>query len=823
MTVTCLNCGYKYTPSPGQPPVCPLCNGQWAYWDLIFPALPTEEDERDAARLWGEWMGMLPTPSFLEVSAEDGLRVRLGVPPNTVDDSTAEAWSAITRRRMRLRPTPQPPQSLPHGWALYTPERLPSFTLSALDALPALMPHLQSGARLRIWLVAREEKLQGFLRRMVAYNYSVDSGVSERTPNPWGMRLGMSKVFLFGGGAMAAIGGGLLALQYYQSGVPLLVGGLLGFAGGMIGMMDFIRWRSIPKEVVEQALTGPLFAAAFSLHTPNQTPPPDLRIWGGESRWLPFDRPSPWPDIKRLKRPVGGANIAALIRPPAHSEAAAGFAEDAYQEVPAPPPSRALTRAPLILGKAVATGEPVGIDPDAHALIVGGSRSGKSSATYGLLRQLVAQGDDAPGLFLVDPHISLADGFLDIVAQLPPNEREKAIKRLIVVDVTRPEVVPMNLLALPDYSWAGGALVELGKRIWEDYWGPRMQAALLGLFRLGHAWNTHRDEAKMGLIHTVFMAYNKDFREVAMQYLRPDERVGTLALNALLGQMGGGGASRSWLTEVISPVISKLMAMEMSPWLFDALHRDSFVDMTRWIENRYWIVLRLSTGEMGKPAARLAAAVLYNVFEAVYRKTVTADDPKPFYIVVDEAQEIAAGMKLENPLAEGGKFGLRVFVLTQSLTMLRQIEGFESVVQSLLANTSTQLFFSPDPDDAAIITKTLQAGLRYGNITFDLPSLQCWLRARLQGRWQPPTLMRVEPLPRANIARVNALIDEVIEAHPDDYAPVEERGQNIVDALIRLLPPSQQALLGFALAEDDEAAARLVSETTRRDDDRLGL
>jgi len=825
MTVTCFRCGYKYTPAPGEPPECPLCHDRWAWWDLIFPALPTGEGEEEVAQAWGEWLGMLPLPAFLEISHEDGLRVRLAVPPGTVDRTTAEAWSALARRRMRLEQVAQPPEPLPHGWALYTPERLPSFALQTADALPALLPHLQNGRRLRIWLIGREDRLQAFLRRMLSYQYGVDSGVSDRTPNLWGLRLSLSRFLLFLGGGVAALGGGFLALHNFTWGMPLLAGGGMVFTGGVLGMLDFIRWRSIPKDVVEQAVQGPLFAAAFSLHEPRRGEAPELRIWGGETRWLPFDRPSPWPDIRRMGRPVGGANLAALIRPPARSEAAAGFAEDAYQDIPAPPPSRALTHAPLLLGTAVATGEPVGIDPDAHALIVGGSRSGKSSAVYGLLKNLAAQGEDAPGLFLVDPHLSLADAFLDAVAQLPPDERAKAVERLIVVDVTRPEVVPMNLLTLPDYSWAGGALVELGRRIWEDYWGPRMQAALLGLFRLGHAWNTHRVDAKLGLIHTVFMAYNRDFRDVAMQYLRPDERVGTLALNALLGQMEGAG-NKSWLTEVISPVISKLMAMEMSPWLFDALHRDRFVDMARWINNRYWIVLRLSTGDMGRPAARIAAAVLYNVFEAVYRKTVTANDPKPFYIVVDEAQEVAAGMKLENPLAEGGKFGLRVFLLTQSLTMLRQIEGFESVVQALLANTSTQMFFSPDPDDTEIIEKTLRAGLRYGKLTFDLPSLQCWLRARLGGRWQPPTLIRVKPLATANRERVQRLIDEAIEAHPDDFAPLEERGQNIVDALIQLLPPSQQAALGLALGEDNEAVTRVVEAAraaAEEDDNRLGL
>ncbi len=97
---------------------------------------------------------------------------------------------------------------------------------------------------------------------------------------------------------------------------------------------------------------------------------------------------------------------------------------------------------------------------------------------------------------------------------------------------------------------------------------------------------------------------------------------------------------------------------------------------------------------MRHEVARLTAGVVYNVFDFVFRK-VTLYSPKPFYFFIDETQEIGAGMRLEYILSEGAKFGARVFALAQSLSMLRRIEGFESVVQSLLANTSTQAFFSP--------------------------------------------------------------------------------------------------------------------------------
>ena len=118
------------------------------------------------------------------------------------------------------------------------------------------------------------------------------------------------------------------------------------------------------------------------------------------------------------------------------------------------------------------------------------------------------------------------------------------------------------------------------------------------------------------------------------------------------------------------------------------------------------------------------SGIFYNVFEAAFRK-VTAATPTPFYFIIDEAQEIAGGMRLEAMLSEGAKFGARMFVLAQSLSMLRRVEGFEQVVQALLANTSTQAFFSPDPEDADLMRATLSASVRYGRPRWICP------------RWKP--------------------------------------------------------------------------------------
>jgi hypothetical protein len=133
----------------------------------------------------------------------------------------------------------------------------------------------------------------------------------------------------------------------------------------------------------------------------------------------------------------------------------------------------------------------------------------------------------------------------------------------------------------------------------------------------------------------------------------------------------------------------------------------------------------------------------------------------------------------------------------------------EPVVQAMLANTSTQMFFSPDPEDAELINLALNSLVRYGKMTLDLPSLQCWLRARVGGHWQPPTLTKIKPLPRADANRVNELIREVIDTHHSEYLPADGWQERAASVLEKMLPEALSKLL------DEFLAVRLASQNKR--------
>jgi hypothetical protein len=769
------------------------------------------------------WIGQLPFPALIEWSASPkGLRVRLFLPPNTAE-GVVESWAALTGQHSRWRALGTVDvRASASGYVLHSSVSLPSLIASAQDSDPLLAvgSRLISTARsgqethLRLWLLGREAHLQDRLRSLSSYSYGTEGGVDNLTPNPWGMQLAFLRGMLLLGFALSGLSGGLWSAGWISPflAMPLLIVGVTLAILSISGLRTWLDWRSTPKEVLERRTREPLFSVAMTLSS-NM----DLPLLAGQQSWEPL--PSVWPEIRRHGFPLPVGELAGLIAPLQMGEGSGMLDRAVWQEVPAPPPSQPLLEAAFKIGRSVATGQAVGVDPDGHGLATGGSRSGKSSVVYAMLEQFLAKGEDAPGIFLVDPHVSLADAFLDAIAKLPEPQRGAAIQRLRVITPDQPQVIPLNLLAVPDFTWAGNAIVQVGRRIWDDYWGPRMQAALLGLFRLAHVWNQHHPDG-LGLLHVVFMAFNKDWRHKAMALLPPGERMGALALDALLGQTGDGDKwSQGWVTEVISPVLSKVMALELSPWLFSAMHQERFVDLNRWIEEKAWIVLRLPSGEMGREGARLTASVLYNVFDAAYRRA-TLEHPVPFYFIVDEAQEIGSGMRLESMLAEGAKFGARMFVLAQSLSMMRKVEGMEPVVQAMLANTSTQMFFSPDPEDADLIRATLNSTVRYGAMTLDLPSLQCWLRARIGGRWQPPTLTQIKPLPRADSHRVKSLIEVVIATHPQDYLPADGWQEKASRVLEQMLPAALARLLDEFLAARMEHQAAKISQPAAQDDER---
>lgn len=812
----CRDCGFALNRYDEE---CPLCHGRWEVWEERFAPVKLERNREQIST----WLSQLPNPvAFDIVATKKGIRLRVMAAPETIEGAL-KAWASMTQHQTRWVKIETPVFEKP-AYILKTGSILPNLVVSeaAGDPLLAIGGQLMTGLRegqkcgLRFWVLGKDTKLQDKVRALAAYSYGTESGVGTQSPNVWGARLSIWKFILGVGTLTDAIAMGMITLHLGQMSVAivLFVAGTLIIFASLMGLFHWMQWRSVPKEILNTRITDTLMKTAIVAYGDF---PQNLSLLAGNVRWIPVPGEE-WPHITAAPITLPALEIASLISPPERGEGSGIFDREALQEVPAPPASAPLVDNPegISIGFSVEDeNKVVKVDRNGHGIAIGGSQSGKSTLALNLLVQLAQLGKDAPGMLVIDPHLSLADGLLQAINDMPKELRDIAIQRLRIISPDQEEVVPLNLLALPDYSWAANTIVQIGKRLWTDYWGPRMQAVLLGLFKIVHSANMNaaENEPKMGLIHTIYAAFNPYWRHQAFEKMEPYERIMGVTLDQILGQTGET-FQKSWVTEVVAPIISKLMNVELSPWLFAAMHQSGFADVETWIKEKSWIIMRVPSGSMGREGAHLAAGVFYNTWEAMYRK-VTATGPVPYYVVVDEVQEVGGAMKLDALLSEGAKFGARVFVLAQSLSMMRKIEGLDVVVQAMLANSSTQAFFTPSTEDAELIRDTLNLDIRYGKSTLDLTTLVCWLRARVKGEWQPPTTIRIPVLKRPVAADVHKVIREVIAAHPQDYCGRGVWQGDIVSLLRSMLPPGMAKMLDLAFKADNDEDG--ISKKTKDD------
>ncbi|HPO87287.1 MAG TPA: hypothetical protein PLN86_15710, partial [Candidatus Hydrogenedentes bacterium] len=383
----CISCGYEYASSSTD---CPLCNGRWQGWELLFAPLKLDDLR---AQVMG-WLGQLPSPAVIEWSASPmGLRVRLYLPPHTAV-GVVQAWAAMTGQHSRWRALGEVDVRA-SGVAVFSSNRLPSILASAKDSDPllAIASQLISAAReckeasLRLWVLGREDHLQERLRKLSAYSYGTEGGVEGETPNPWKAELVFLRALLFLGIISAGLSGGLWSAGFLAPlfGVLGLIAGGVLFVASAFGLRDWLDWRSIPKEILERRIQEPLFHVALSLSSPIILPLLD----GKQYRFELLDL---WPEMRGFGFPLPAGELAGLIAPLQLGEGSGLLDRAVWQDVPAPPPSQPLLDAGFKIGKSVATGGWIGVDPDGHGMATGGSRSGKSSFVFAMLEQLLARG-----------------------------------------------------------------------------------------------------------------------------------------------------------------------------------------------------------------------------------------------------------------------------------------------------------------------------------------------------------------------------------------------------------------------------------------------
>lgn len=374
-----------------------------------------------------------------------------------------------------------------------------------------------------------------------------------------------------------------------------------------------------------------------------------------------------------------------LLAWPIGDERYPGVATGAARELLAP---RDLPREGrlVVIGRDPSGDRPVGISEIGtthHQAVIGPSGVGKSTL---LARNLLSDLARGHGGILIDPKQDLLD---EVVDRVP----ERHADRIVVLDPAAPGPTPgVNALASGDPDLASDVILGALASVYRDNWGIR--SSHYG--RMALRTLTEIPGARLTDLGRLFA--DPGFRRQAVGNLRdPLMR----AAWAQYEQLSPGEAATH-----IQPFMTKASTLLSRPTVRAVLASSNpSLDIGRLLAERKWLLISLSPGRLGEPAAKLLGSVLlYVVWSAIEgRAALPPSKRDPVYLYIDELATLAGLPFSFELLAERARgLGAGLVVAMQTISRLP-----EPVRRSLLGNVATLITFRASAEEAGQLAREL--------------------------------------------------------------------------------------------------------------------
>lgn len=398
---------------------------------------------------------------------------------------------------------------------------------------------------------------------------------------------------------------------------------------------------------------------------------------------------------------------------------------------------------------------------DRHAFIVAKTQQGKSTLMAHLARAAMER-DLA--VIVIDPHGDLARALAGMV---PPKKVDKTVY-LDFSDDTR--IVGLNLLDMgqgrPIYAIIEN-LVHVGKLIWQDYWGPRMEDALRysmhtlleaneKLYAVGEPQFTILD---------IPMLFTMDpfRRKLLAQYVQDKAVLAWWGLH--FEQM-----PPYMRVEVVNPVHTKIHRFEEHKVVERIVGQSSStLNLRSVLAERQILLVNTANRIIGPDAGGLLGSILLDNINFAIGEQMRVGDPSrrtKVFVVIDEFQSLP-GVDYPALLAELQKMGASFVLATQALKQLDELGA--TLRASILSNVSTLFVFQTSAEDADLLRHELDEEVEATDI-INLERHTCYVKTS-SGKTRMP-IMHVET---AEPGTEDAVVAEKVRARVSHYTrPVHE-------------------------------------------------
>jgi hypothetical protein len=363
-------------------------------------------------------------------------------------------------------------------------------------------------------------------------------------------------------------------------------------------------------------------------------------------------------------------------------------------------------------------GAPFGIrqsDRLHHMYVVGRTGVGKSTLLENLVVQDVQSGR---GCAVLDPHGELVD---QIRARLSRTQQES----IIDFDPADPSAtIHFNPLENVPAKWTGVAassLVETFKKLWPDFWGPRLEHILR------HAVFALLEYPDSTLPDILRLLEDDPFRVQVLKHVTNPE-----VLRFWSKEYSGYGARLR--NEAIAPLQNKVGAFVTDP----AVRRVLGVPKS----NLYWrrimdegqvLLVNLSKGRLGEETSALLGALLVSRINlaALSRAVDSEDERRDFFVYLDEFHTFSTLMFV-NMLSELRKYHVGLVLAHQYLDQLDP-----RLKSAVLGNVGSTVVFRLSAADADALAPEFYPTFSVSDLT-NLSNHSIYTKLMIDGRISQP-------------------------------------------------------------------------------------
>lgn len=326
-----------------------------------------------------------------------------------------------------------------------------------------------------------------------------------------------------------------------------------------------------------------------------------------------------------------------------------------------------------------------------HLYIIGGSRTGKTSEIYNLILQEIRA---KRNVGLVDVHGDLAKNLEEAVYHLIPDKKEKK-QRVVVLDPTR-AAFGYNPLEVPEgedpYPYVM-ELITVFKKLWQDFWGPRMEDILRNTFLV-------LAEKNLTLLEVPRLLTDQAFRNYLIEDLTNEQ-----VKEYWLGRFNP--LTPKTKAEWIESTLNKVDSFIADPLIKAVVGQRKLTVNLRQIMDYpegSVLLIRLPKGILKGNAFLMGALLTSKIQEAAMgRVDIPLEQRRKFFLYVDEFQNFGTkSLNFQECLSESGKYGISLTLAHQNLD---QIE--EDLLASILGNSSIRLVFRIQREDTERIAKEI--------------------------------------------------------------------------------------------------------------------